>query len=113
MSADRLRSLGIPAERIRAFGIPVRIDLPQDVRPAPEKTGRIVLVMGVALLMTIVGLLAKVVGMWLLVLVGIPLYLAFLLAMMVVMFGIMYFVWRDICGDGSDADASHGDVIEV
>ncbi len=73
----------------------------------------IVLVMGVALLMTIVGLLAKVVGMWLLVLVGIPLYLAFLLAMMVVMFGIMYFVWRDICGDGSDADASHGDVIEV
>ena len=27
-----------------------------------------------------------------------PLYLAFLVAMYVVLFGIMYFIWRDVAG---------------
>ncbi|RZA20354.1 MAG: hypothetical protein EOP93_06140 [Lysobacteraceae bacterium] len=73
----------------------------------------IVLTLVVVLLGAIVGVLAKILGMWLLALIGIPLYLAFLLAMMVVMFGVMYFVWRDICGDVPAADVPRDDIIEV
>jgi hypothetical protein len=73
----------------------------------------IVLMLAVALLAAIVGVLAKLVWTWLLVLVGVPLYFAFLLAMMVVMFGVMYFVWRDICGDAPAPEAPADDRIEL
>lgn len=33
-------------------------------------------------------------------LVGVPVYLLLVLAMVVVSFGVMYAMWRDICGDG-------------
>ncbi|MGH8084907.1 MAG: hypothetical protein ACREPV_06495 [Lysobacter sp.] len=58
----------------------------------------IVVAIAVVLLVLLVGLLAKLVGAWLAVVIGVPLYLAFLLAMVVVMFGVMYHCWRDICG---------------
>ncbi|HTL14970.1 MAG TPA: hypothetical protein VL251_07725 [Thermomonas sp.] len=59
------------------------------------------------LLALIFGVLAKLAGAWLVVLVGVPLYLLFVLAMMVVMFGMMYYVWRDICGDGPQPIPTH------
>jgi uncharacterized membrane protein YqhA len=34
----------------------------------------------------------------------VPVYIALILALYVVMFGVMYFMWRDICG-GSDMSA--------
>lgn len=44
------------------------------------------------------------------VLVGVPLYLLFLVVMLVVSCGVMYFMWRDICGDG---DTGGGDDRQV
>ena len=73
----------------------------------------IVLVLVFVLIGAIVAALAKIIGMWLFVLIGIPLYFAFVVAMMVVMFGVMYFVWRDICGDPADADEVRNDLIEA
>lgn len=74
----------------------------------------IVLLLVVFLLAMIVAMLAKALGVWLVVVIGVPLYLASLLGAMVVMFGIMYFVWRDISGDEAPADvAAGGDSIEV
>ena len=44
------------------------------------------------------------------VLVGVPLYLLFLVVMLVVSCGVMYFMWRDVCGDG---DPGGGDDRQV
>ena len=60
----------------------------------------IVLLLAVGLLAMLVGVLAKVAGTWLAVVLGVPLYLAALVAMYVVMFGVMYSLWRDVSGDG-------------
>lgn len=73
----------------------------------------IVLVLVFVLVAAIVAALAKIIGMWLFVLIGIPLYFAFVVAMMVVMFGVMYFVWRDICGDARDAGDVRNDLMEA
>jgi hypothetical protein len=51
----------------------------------------------------LVGLLAKIAGAWLGIVLGVPLYVLAMLAVYVVMFGAMYHLWRDVCGDGSDA----------
>ena len=56
------------------------------------------LVVGVAAAVAV--LLAKLVGMWLVVAVAIPLYVGLLLMLIVVMFGTMYHLWRDVCDDG-------------
>lgn len=61
----------------------------------------IVLALALILLVMAVALLSKLLGAWLIVVIAIPLYLAFALAMYVVMFGVMYYMWRDICGDDS------------
>lgn len=57
-----------------------------------------------ALLMTVAvvvaSLLAKLVGAWLLVVLAVPVYLAFVIAIFVVMFGTMYHLWRDVCDEG-------------
>ena len=70
----------------------------------------IVVAIVVVVLVMLVGLLAKLVGAWLAVVIGVPLYLAFLLALVVVSFGVMYHLWRDVCG-GSDAVAAPGDAL--
>ncbi|MGH8072907.1 MAG: hypothetical protein ACREO4_02400 [Lysobacter sp.] len=59
----------------------------------------IVVLIVAAVLVLLVGLLAKLAGAWLAVVIGVPLYLAFLLGTVVVAFGVMYHCWRDICGD--------------
>lgn len=51
----------------------------------------------------VVGVLAGAAGVWLGVVLGIPLYLAFLLAFWVVSFGVVYHIWRDVCGGSGDA----------
>ena len=61
----------------------------------------IVLALGVALLAMLIGVLAKIAGMWLAVLLGVPLYIAAVLAIYVVMFGVMYSLWRDVSGDAA------------
>jgi hypothetical protein len=58
-------------------------------------------VLALLIVVGILALLAKLVGAWLLLVVALPIYLAFVLIIYVVMFGTMYFMWRDICG-GSD-----------
>jgi hypothetical protein len=58
-----------------------------------------VLLLAVGLLVMLVGVLAKIAGAWLAVVLGVPLYLAALVAIYVVMFGVMYSVWRDVSGD--------------
>lgn len=44
-------------------------------------------------------LLSKLVGAWLVVALMIPLYIALLLVAFTAMFGVMYHLWRDVCGD--------------
>ena len=72
----------------------------------------LVLVVGIiaAILMLVGGLVHKALGVLLLA----PIYLGMLLVVYVVMFGVMYFMWRDICGDTTPvADAPRDDAIEV
>lgn len=59
-----------------------------------------VLCIGVAV--ALLALLGKVVGMWLTVVLVVPLYVALVLVMLVTMFGAMYHLWRDVCDDGVD-----------
>jgi hypothetical protein len=55
------------------------------------------------------GLVHKVLGMLLIM----PVYIGMLLVIYVVMFGVMYFMWRDICGDAPAIDVPRDDRIEV
>lgn len=66
-----------------------------------------------ALLAALVGLLGKVAGTWLTLLLGIPLYMVVLLVLYVVMFGVMYFLWRDICAGDASPPVARGDQLEV
>ncbi|MGN2254168.1 hypothetical protein ACFWZ4_12370 [Frateuria sp. GZRe12] len=59
----------------------------------------IVATIALVLLVLVVGLLAKLVGMWLVFVLAIPLYVLMVLVMYAVMFGMMYHLWRDVCGD--------------
>ena len=72
----------------------------------------LVLVVGIiaAILMLVGGLVHKALGVVLLA----PIYIGMLLVIYVVMFGVMYFMWRDICSDSAPvADAPRDDTIEV
>lgn len=56
------------------------------------------------LLVMLLAFVAKLVGTWLVItlaVLAVPLYFGLMLAMYVVMFGFMYYLWRDVCG-GSD-----------
>lgn len=55
----------------------------------------------VFLLAMLFAMLSKV-AFWLVVVLAVPLYLAALLAIVVISFGVMYALWRDVCGDGGD-----------
>lgn len=41
---------------------------------------------------------------------ALPVYLGFLLVLYVVLFGVMYFLWRDVCGDVPPPPANPGEV---
>ncbi|MEO6155124.1 MAG: hypothetical protein ABIP16_05290 [Thermomonas sp.] len=74
--------------------------------------GMLVLVIGVGLVAAIVtlvvGMLSKVLAVALLV----PIYFGMILLIYVVMFGVMYFMWRDICAD-APAATPRADQLEV
>lgn len=64
----------------------------------------LVLCVILALLVMLLAFVAKLVGTWLVIalaVLAVPLYFGLMLAMYVVMFGFMYYLWRDVCG-GSD-----------
>lgn len=50
------------------------------------------------LVLMVTVLLGKLVGEWLVFVVSIPLCIAMMLAIFVGMFGVMYHLWRDVCG---------------
>lgn len=59
------------------------------------------LAFGLVLLLVaaVIGLLAKLLGAWIAIVFAIPLYVAVVLALVVVSFGVMYHLWRDVAGD--------------
>lgn len=59
----------------------------------------IVVVIALVLVVGAVALLGKVVGVWLTIVLAVPLYIALMLTAFVVMFGAIYHLWRDVCGD--------------
>lgn len=71
------------------------------------------LVVGIigGILMLVGSLIHKALGLLLVM----PIYLGMLLVVYVVMFGVMYFMWRDICGEApaADAPAARDDRIEL
>lgn len=73
----------------------------------------IVLSIAVFIIAMVIGLLAKFVGVWLGVLLAIPLYFGGLLAMFVVMVGVMYHLWRDVCGGDERTDIDTAPVSTV
>lgn len=71
------------------------------------------LVLVVGIVAGILALLGSVVHTALGMLLATPVYIGMLLVVYVVMFGVMYFMWRDICGDAPAVDATRDDRIEV
>jgi hypothetical protein len=51
-----------------------------------------------AIVAVVLALLAKLIGAWLMLVVLVPLYIALLLLAITTMFGVMYQLWRDVCG---------------
>ena len=58
----------------------------------------VVFAIGFGLVVGLLSVLAGMVGKWLLLAVVVPLYVGLMLVMVVVMFGVMYHLWRDVCG---------------
>ncbi|GFZ96693.1 hypothetical protein [Dyella caseinilytica] len=65
--------------------------------------GSILIWIAVALCFGIVvfllALIGKLIGPWLVLVLAIPLYIALILVTFTAMFGVMYHLWRDVCGD--------------
>lgn len=59
----------------------------------------IVLAIALGIVVVVLGLIGKLVGVWLALVLIIPLYIAVILLAFTVMFGAMYHLWRDVCGD--------------
>lgn len=58
------------------------------------------LVLGLAMMLVafLLGLLAMVGGAWLVIALMVPVYAVLFLVMYTVLFGLAYFLWRDVCG---------------
>jgi hypothetical protein len=71
----------------------------------------LVLVVGIVggILALVGGLVHKALAMVLVM----PVYLGMLLVVYVVTFGVMYFMWRDICGEPPAPEAPRDDLIEL
>lgn len=86
--------------------------LPIVLLAAVATIGLLVFVAIVALLLAVLmglgSLVHPVVGMVL----ALPVYMAMLLVLYVVMFGVMYFMWRDVCG-ATDAATGETDTLAV
>ena len=62
----------------------------------------VLVVLAIAFLL--IGLLGMLVGRWLILVLMIPVYLAIVPVMFAVMFGVMYYLWRDVCGGDTAPD---------
>ena len=60
--------------------------------------GWLVILIGVVLIALVLMLVGKLVGVWAVFALVIPLYIALFLVMISGMFGLMYHLWRDVCG---------------
>lgn len=65
----------------------------------------IVACLGVGILVAVLMLLAKLAGVWLMLVLLVPLYIVFVLCLMAVMYSVMYQLWRDVC-DGDTAPSA-------
>jgi hypothetical protein len=59
----------------------------------------ILVAIAVVLVALLLALLGKLVGAWLVFTLMVPLYILMMLTMFTMIFGVMYFLWRDVCGD--------------
>ena len=65
----------------------------------------IVFVVVIVLLAGLLTLLGKLAGTWLVLLLVAPLYIGVMVAVYATMFGTMYYLWRDVCGDDDHVSA--------
>ena len=61
----------------------------------------IVVSIALAIVVGLLALIGHFVGAWLMFVLVIPIYIALVLVIFTVMFGVMYYLWRDVCGDDS------------
>lgn len=86
--------------------------LPIVVMAVLSVLGVLVLAIGFGLVAGIVALVVGMISKMLAVALLLPIYFGLILLIYVVMFGVMYFMWRDICTDASSA-AQRADQLEV
>ena len=63
--------------------------------------GFLVFALAMAMVIGLLGMVGGLVHPALAVLLAAPVYLGGLLMLYVVMFGVMYFMWRDVCGEAA------------
>jgi hypothetical protein len=79
--------------------------LPLLVLPASLEVAWIVFVIAIAIVVFVFVLIGMLVGKWLVFAVIIPAYIAMVLVVFAAMFGVMYYLWRDVCGDDPASSA--------
>ncbi|MDB6163704.1 MAG: hypothetical protein JWL98_1136 [Xanthomonadaceae bacterium] len=67
--------------------------------------GGFVVMLAIALVVGLLAFLAKLVSVWLMLVVVVPLYIAIMISLYVVMFGVMYYMWRDVCSISAERPA--------
>ncbi len=75
--------------------------LPLLVFVASSMAAWLVVAIVVVLLVALLALIGKLAGTWLVLVLVVPLYIAMVLMVFAVMFGVMYYLWRDVCGGDS------------
>lgn len=65
----------------------------------------IIVVIALVIVIGVIALIGKFAGAWLILLLGIPIYIAMMLLVFAVMFAVMYYMWRDVC-DGDTASGA-------
>ncbi len=86
--------------------------LPIVVLATVSVLGMLVLTLGVVLVAGIITLIAGMISKALALVLLVPIYFGMILLIYVVMFGVMYFMWRDICADAPSAPL-RADQLEV
>lgn len=75
--------------------------LPLLVLAASVLVAWIAMVIVLVIVGVILAMLGMLVGKWLMFALIVPIYIAFILVVLATMFGVMYYLWRDVCGDGA------------
>jgi hypothetical protein len=80
--------------------------LPLLVLAASLVVAWIVFVIAIAIVVFVFVLIGMLVGKWLVFAVIIPAYIAMVLVVFAAMFGVMYYLWRDVCGGDTNLGAA-------